>query len=564
MKTMLEDYDMKNLKKIVTNELKVFPSSDPFYNVISKLWEEPKGVNLFPSKIYIRRMALWRLNLFFFLIFLGILTYYVFAIDSRQHRLFFDSINSIIEPFDSVTDFSSYTDWFHSSFIPEMYSSDDDHLYMLTDEILIRQIRIDPGSCHNSKNVPLPNVPLCYPREANTLTWTPIEKSWNNFTLQSIGKSILSTDYAVYGPEGFTFVLSQNSTEAQKTLSQINFDTWLDWSIQAMIIEFALYSPNLELFSVCTIIGEFTNAGQFKGYHECALVSPGQLALSYSWSAVFLYIFLSGFLVEELYELVMILIEFRPRTKSEKKEAIESWTCCVRERVSKPKSVPQAEEESAAVDEGENEGPDADDSEDDRCCAGCYSSKDYSCCCTTSCYTYSTDLWNGLDFLMIFSGFVGLILCKSAYQSLNTFTLDELWQVAYVEQLSRFFISFCVIITYFRFLHFLISLEYVGVLVITVFKMLETVLRFGIIMVIIMLGFSSGFHLLYDNLAMYSTFTDSSLSTIISILSGYAIPDYTNFGFSNCYRWSHWTDSMCDCWSCSIAQFLDCNDELCL
>jgi len=114
---------------------------------------------------------------------------------------------------------------------------------------------------------------------------------------------------------------------------------------------------------------------------------------------------------------------------------------------------------------------------------------------------------------------------------LTEFTIQELWEVVMIEQVSHIFISVCVVIAFFRFLHFLIPWEYIGVLVITVFKMMDAIVRFVILFIFIALGFAAAFHSLYDNDPTYSNFGDSALTTSIGIFSGYAVPDYTNLLF---------------------------------
>jgi len=93
----------------------------------------------------------------------------------------------------------------------------------------------------------------------------------------------------------------------------------MDWETQAVIIEFAIYSPNVDLFAVCAIVAEFTNVGGYQGSHECAVISTPELQLSTSWSAIVLYIFFSGFLMQEIWEYLLFAFKERPRSKKRKK-----------------------------------------------------------------------------------------------------------------------------------------------------------------------------------------------------------------------------------------------------
>jgi len=141
------------------------------------------------------------------------------------------------------------------------------------------------------------------------------------------------------------------------------------------------------------------------------------------------------------------------------------------------------------------------------------------------------DIWNTLDIIMIFSGITGLAIHNIAANSLEQFTIQELWHVAEIYQLSNAFLSVCVVIALFRFLDFLIHWEYIGVLVITVFYMMNAIVKFVIIFVFISIGFSAAFHMLYDNNPLYANIINAFFTTFIGIFSGYEIPDYSNLLF---------------------------------
>jgi len=494
--------------KIVKNELKVFSSHDAFFNLVTKVWREATA-NIWPFKYWVSPTTLWRSSLFFFVIFLILLTHHIYGVDQRTHIRFYESLDDAIggDVFDKIEDFASFTDWFRNILIPALYDPSDNHLYMLTDKILVRLIRVDPRPCINPKGVPYINkeVPLCYPRLTTTIGdgWNP--KSENNFTANFIGKPLLFTEAAFYDSRGDFLILPRNETDADNELNQIDWDNWLDWSVQAVIIEFAMYSPNTQLFSMCAIVGEFSNVGTFQGDHECTIISPLELAHSFSWTAILLYIFFIGFFFEEMWELLMYVLEARPVTSSEEKDALEHCTWC-------------------ALRPGES------------CfCKICHN--DYpkdgpkACCCAVACYTYVLDIWNVLDIIMIGTGITGLALHNLAASSIEFFTIEELWHIAFIDQLSNVFLSTCVVIAFFRFLDFLIHWEYIGVLVLTVFYMMSAIVKFVILFTFISTGFSAAFHMLYDNNPIYSNFVLATLTTSIGIFSGYEIPDLSNLLF---------------------------------
>jgi hypothetical protein len=70
--------------------------------------------------------------------------------------------------------------------------------------------------------------------------------------------------------------------------------------------------------------------------------------------------------------------------------------------------------------------------------------------------------------------------------------------------------------------------EYIGVLVITVFYMMKAIVKFVIIFTFISIGFSAAFHMLYDNNPLYSNFSYSNIYTFVGLFSnGYEIPEYS-------------------------------------
>jgi len=72
--------------------------------------------------------------------------------------------------------------------------------------------------------------------------------------------------------------------------------------------------------------------------------------------------------------------------------------------------------------------------------------------------------------------------------------------------------------------------EFLGILIITIFKMLLDIARFLTVFVIIVTGFSTAFHLSYSgtDVSTYSVFGTATLTTFLTSPTGYEIPDYTH------------------------------------
>jgi len=296
---------------LVKNDLKVFPSQDIFFNFVSRYWNE-KSVDLVCCVTSLQTK--WILSLLSFFIFLVLLSFHIFVVDPRPQLLLNHAMNNMLGDTESISNFSSFTDWFRNTMIPALYDDSDNHLYFLTDDVVVRLIRIPPTICENPEEIPsLDEIEQCYPRLTNTFkTWNP--EPWHNFTVMNIGKYILVTTEAIYDSRGDTIILSRNQTIAEETLNKIDFGNWLDWSIQAVIMEFVMYSPNLQLFSICAIVSEFSNVGTFEMHSECAVVSPIELSQANSIIVILLYIFLTAFLLEEAWELFRLIYGMVPLT----------------------------------------------------------------------------------------------------------------------------------------------------------------------------------------------------------------------------------------------------------
>jgi len=72
--------------------------------------------------------------------------------------------------------------------------------------------------------------------------------------------------------------------------------------------------------------------------------------------------------------------------------------------------------------------------------------------------------------------------------------------------------------------------EFLGILILTIFKMFIDIGRFLIVFIIIVLGFTSAFHLSYSgtNISNYSDFASGNIYVFTTTPSGYSPPEYSN------------------------------------
>jgi len=133
-----------------------------------------------------------------------------------------------------------------------------------------------------------------------------------------------------------------------------------------------------------------------------------------------------------------------------------------------------------------------------------------------------------MDVVMIVSGFTYLFVQHHAAQTLDKYTLQEVWVVASEKQVAEVFGSITVILAFFRILDYLTLWGFVGVLIITIFKMMADIVRFLFIFILVVIGFSAGFHLSYtgNGIDTWDDFVSGVLTTFLTSPTGYYIPDY--------------------------------------
>jgi len=129
--------------------------------------------------------------------------------------------------------------------------------------------------------------------------------------------------------------------------------------------------------------------------------------------------------------------------------------------------------------------------------------------------------------LMIISGFIYLAMQYNAGHYLQNYTLQQIWNAAAEKEIAEAFGSITLILAYFRILDYLTLWQFLGVLIITIFKMLFDIAKFLIVFLVIVIGFAAGFHLSYSGTGIigYKDFPQATLTTFLSSPTGYSIPD---------------------------------------
>jgi len=135
-----------------------------------------------------------------------------------------------------------------------------------------------------------------------------------------------------------------------------------------------------------------------------------------------------------------------------------------------------------------------------------------------------------MDVLLITTGICFIALHYNSSLLLDTYTLAEVWDIAARKEIAEVFGSITILLAYFRVLDYLTLWKFLGVLIITIFKMFADILRFLLVFTILAIGFSTAFHISYtgNGIDTWNDFFGGTLTTFISSYTGYYVPDYYN------------------------------------
>ncbi|XP_064641904.1 uncharacterized protein LOC135496476 isoform X2 [Lineus longissimus] len=135
---------------------------------------------------------------------------------------------------------------------------------------VIRQLRAKPFSC-NVEKVMQVAINECvegygmFSQEEGTfgVGWTPYNKTLNNTREEYTYTSAFALDglpyagnLAVYSGGGYVHRLQGGDKELMDSVDRLMDELWLDTYTRAIFVEFTVYNPNINLFSVSTILTE--------------------------------------------------------------------------------------------------------------------------------------------------------------------------------------------------------------------------------------------------------------------------------------------------------------------
>ncbi|XP_041368276.1 polycystic kidney disease protein 1-like 2 isoform X2 [Gigantopelta aegis] len=161
-----------------------------------------------------------------------------------------------------------------------MFESSNTESY-LVGRVRLRQIRVHKGLCGHMDWMPkLMSSEECFPPYSfgaeETRSFT---KNWENettdeeitrWTYQSaikLGTLPIMGRLDIYPGGGYILQLPRNPIKAQNLLEYVKQTKWIDEQTRVVFVEFTLFNPNVQLFTVVVLMFEYSNTGFVFPYH---------------------------------------------------------------------------------------------------------------------------------------------------------------------------------------------------------------------------------------------------------------------------------------------------------
>ena len=77
----------------------------------------------------------------------------------------------------------------------------------------------------------------------------------------------------MYGPGGYIMTLNTNMDRAMEDVKELQENNWLDTLTRAIIVEFTVFNPNVNLFSVVSLVVEFNAQGDGHPFEQVSTTS---------------------------------------------------------------------------------------------------------------------------------------------------------------------------------------------------------------------------------------------------------------------------------------------------
>eukprot|EP00058_Branchiostoma_floridae_P015024 XP_002600512.1 hypothetical protein BRAFLDRAFT_70117 [Branchiostoma floridae] len=260
-----------------------------------------------PDLAEARRIAVWRRKLRNILkevaVYALFLAVVMLAAYGQKNHLAFHMSNEVQRlvvhneemPFEEVSDADSYWTWLEDAAVPVLYpdatSAVPDLPVYRVGPIRLRQARVkldpaclttvSPGNqtsgCDRRYDylsqdegqygegwLPLPTVNVTAFNGTNGTAETAEQNGtspWRYRSSEDLQELPYAGDHGVYFGGGYVADISNNASQTIDTLAALKSHGWIDRATRAVFTDVALYSPDSNLFSIVTLLVEFTAIG---------------------------------------------------------------------------------------------------------------------------------------------------------------------------------------------------------------------------------------------------------------------------------------------------------------
>ncbi|KAH9492781.1 hypothetical protein Btru_024701 [Bulinus truncatus] len=250
------------------------------------------------------------------------------------------NLNKTLVKFNDVQSASDFWEWLNNGFITGIlanaYYNDypplklrsyiNDKASRIIGHAVLRQLRIKADLCS------VPGIMSSAIKECNiayniadqeegnfNTSWTPINKSDTTFVPKSeysysSAESLNGYPYwgnmALYSGGGYVAHLNGTKKDIENTLQQLQQESWIDKYTRAIFIEFTVYNPQVNLFSVNMLLAEFNlnNAILPSFRFEPAMLLPymtNAMIFQIVCEVIFV-LYIIGFIVKELLQVIKL------------------------------------------------------------------------------------------------------------------------------------------------------------------------------------------------------------------------------------------------------------------
>eukprot|EP01125_Pyxidicula_operculata_P020946 TRINITY_DN787_c5_g1_i2.p1 TRINITY_DN787_c5_g1~~TRINITY_DN787_c5_g1_i2.p1 ORF type:complete len:1109 (+),score=206.97 TRINITY_DN787_c5_g1_i2:26-3352(+) len=283
------------------------------------------GTELFPKSNILTHFTTPRtkffLQLAFYAFFVAVLTVPSFSSDDDRILYWRQFIKeklldgsggpcAVGSNFESISSVDEYWLWAITEFAPNLFSSERAMLLIGTPSI--RQFRVIPQTCLFPSVLQNRSSTLCYPGLNPFRTNWMMASNGNPFHqntpwVDEEGTTVTTTFLGALPTGGYVQYLEPSSLSLfTQELKNLRDAEWIDEQTRAVVFDIDIYGANENAFALINIVVEFSSVGKVLPSWTIDVLHQTDLTLGdYTWVEVVVFIFLVGYLCQELQEMIL-------------------------------------------------------------------------------------------------------------------------------------------------------------------------------------------------------------------------------------------------------------------